>query len=379
MAELLRQSAGNLFDLSQLGILRDPTPEFIFCNFVVISSASFNVQVKALRPFKGAGWRQIGPAYLKGCRVEKTFKSLLSTQAGAKAKQPLPNLNKLDFSSYLAGLIEGDGSIFVPKTLRSNKGKLNYPSIQICFHLKDLPLALLIQKELGHGSLARVKGVNAYVLTINNFDGLILITSLINGNMKTPKIHALYKLIDWLNCRCSAVQSSEWQTLQKLPLNTLPLSKTAWLSGFVEADAHFSLRTTLSGKYPRVECKLEISQRQIDQNGYDNLTFLTSIADFLLTSVKPIRLDRIKPEYRIRTTSLRGNLVLETYLKSYPLFGTKYLDSVDWLKALNIFKEGLHKDNNKISNEILEIKSVMNDRRQQFVWNHLQNFYKLDK
>jgi hypothetical protein len=165
-----------------------------------------------------------------------------------------------------------------------------------------------------------------------------------------------------------------------LPLNTLQsLSENAWLSGFIEADAHFSLRTTLSGKYPRVECKLEIFQRQKDHNSYDNLSFLTSIADFLLTSVKPIRLDKVKPEYRIRTTSLRGNLVLENYLNNYPLFGTKHLDSIDWLKALNIFKEGLHKDNNKISNEILKIKSVMNDRRQQFVWDHLQNFYKLDK
>jgi hypothetical protein len=49
-------------------------------------------------------------------------------------------------SSYIAGLIEGDGTIHVPKTERSSKGNLNYPSIQIAFHLKDLPLALLIQK-----------------------------------------------------------------------------------------------------------------------------------------------------------------------------------------------------------------------------------------
>lgn len=64
-------------------------------------------------------------------------------------------------SSYVAGLIEGDGTIHVPKTERSNKGNLNYPSIQIVFHLKDLPLALLIQKEIGHGSICRKKGVNA--------------------------------------------------------------------------------------------------------------------------------------------------------------------------------------------------------------------------
>jgi len=42
------------------------------------------------------------------------------------------NLNL--FAHYLAGLIEGDGSIVVPKVLRDNKGRKTYPSIQIAFH-----------------------------------------------------------------------------------------------------------------------------------------------------------------------------------------------------------------------------------------------------
>jgi hypothetical protein len=100
------------------------------------------------------------------------------------------------FSQYITGLIEGDGTIHVPKTLRSTKGKLNYPSIQIVFHLKDLPLALLIQKELGHGSLSKRKGAKAYVFTVNNLEGLNLLIHLLNGNMKTNKIEALHKLID---------------------------------------------------------------------------------------------------------------------------------------------------------------------------------------
>ena len=83
------------------------------------------------------------------------------------------------------------------QTLRSPKGKLNYPSIQIVFHLKVLPLALLIQKELGFGSLSRKKGLNAYIFTINNYDGLIFTINLINGNMRTPKIQSLYNLIDF--------------------------------------------------------------------------------------------------------------------------------------------------------------------------------------
>jgi hypothetical protein len=105
-------------------------------------------------------------------------------------------LNKINFSHYLAGLIEGDGTIIVPKTERSVKGKINYPSLKICFHLKDLPLALLIQKNIGHGSINRKKGVNAYIFTINNFEGLVFIVQLINGKFRTPKIYALNDLID---------------------------------------------------------------------------------------------------------------------------------------------------------------------------------------
>jgi hypothetical protein len=49
--------------------------------------------------------------------------------------------------------------------------------------LKDLPLALIIQKELGFGSISKKKGVNAYILTINNYNGILFIINLINGNM----------------------------------------------------------------------------------------------------------------------------------------------------------------------------------------------------
>jgi hypothetical protein len=145
---LTSQSAGNLIDLNLFGILREYTPELICCkNFIAI-----------------------------GLNNDK------------------PNLNK--FTTYLAGLIEGDGTIIVPKSERSSKGKLNYPSIQIVFHLKDLPLALLIQKNLGFGSISRKKNVNAYILSINNKEGILTLIQLLNGNMRTPKINSLYNLID---------------------------------------------------------------------------------------------------------------------------------------------------------------------------------------
>lgn len=287
------------------------------------------------------------------------------------------DLSNLKFSSYLAGLIEGDGTIIVPKMERSVKGKLYYPSIQIVFHLKDLPLALMIQKELKNGSLSRKKGVNAYILTINSFEGLLLLISLINGNMRTPKIFALNNLIalltlgNWLNFKFEGLN------IPKKSLNNSPLGSNAWFSGFIEADGQFSVRTTATSKYPKVECKFELSQRQIDHNGRNNLDFLEIIANYLLSSVKTIRMDKPKPQYRVRTTSLNGNLVLENYLNTFPLFGSKYLDYRDWIKVLDFFKLGKFNYKTNIV-EVISIKSSMNDARTVFTWDHLNQIYNLD-
>ena|SRR5438128_7921435 len=325
------QSAGNLFDLNFIGILRDYTPELIFCNILPFSQVKINNNLN------------------------------------------YKDLSDLNFSTYLAGLIEGDGSIIVPKTERSAKGIINYPSIQLVFHLKDLPLALMIQKELKIGSISRKKGVNAYILTINSFEGLLLLISIINGNMRTPKIYALNNLIDWLN----NFAGGRGINIPKKSINNSTLNSNAWLSGFIEADGHFSVRTTTISKYPKVEFKFELSQRQIDHNGRSNLDYLETIANFLLSSVKAIRVNNPKPQYRLRTTSLNGNLVLENYLNTFPLFGSKYLDCKDWIKVLDYFKLGTFKHKTNIE-EIISIKSCMNDARTVFIWDHLNKFYKLD-
>lgn len=142
---LLGLSAGNLILFYKLGILREYTPKLIFHkNYLHIYSNS-----------------QLG--------------------------------------YYLAGLIEGDGTIYVPKTERNSKNQLLYPSIQIVFHLKDLPLALRVQQILNCGSINRKKGTNAYILTINNKQGILLLIKLINGKMRTSKINKLNSLIDWVN------------------------------------------------------------------------------------------------------------------------------------------------------------------------------------
>lgn len=272
------------------------------------------------------------------------------------------------FASYLTGLIEGDGSIIVPK-LFSEKGKRNYSSVQIVFNSKDFPLALMIQSKLKHGSISKKKGVNAYILSINNFEGLVLIVSLINGYMRTPKIYALYRLIDWLNNHLSL-------NLEKKDLDSSSIDSNSWLAGFIDADGHFSIRTSLTSKYPRIECKFELVQRQIDHNKRDNFDFLNLLADYLCTNVKKTRISKPKPEYRVRTYNIKGNIILRSYLNSYPLFSSKYLDSKDWMKIFLFFESKSHTlPENRT--KIVNIKLGMNNGRKEFNWDHLNMFYNL--
>ena len=337
----LSLSAGCLFNYKLLSIFRDYTPKFI-CYKICLN-------------------------------INRKF---FSVAEGAKSYLLNNNENKheefdMKFASYLAGLIEGDGTIIVPKRERSPKGDLYYPSIQIVFDSRDFPLALILQSKLNYGSISKKKGSNAHVLTINKLEGIILIVNIINGYMRTPKIEALYKLIDWLNLKYDL-------NIKKNNKDTSNIDSNSWLAGFIDADGHFSVRTTLDSTYPKIECKFEISQRQNDHNNQNNLEYLSLIANFLSSSVKEIRLNKPKPEYRVRTTNVNSNFILVNYLEKYPLFSSKHLNYKDWRKVLSFFEAKTHTKSDSIK-AIVEIKSQMNNKRTEFNWDHLNKFYNLYK
>ncbi len=285
-------------------------------------------------------------------------------------------MKNISFCTYLTGLIEGDGTIIVPDQSRSKKNKKNYPSVQICFHLKDLPLALTVQKTLNCGSLNRKKGVNAYTYTINSKKGLIFLVSLVNGYMRTPKIYDLWKLIDWLNSEDWYVSLLKDEKILKGEKDQSSLLSNSWLSGFIEADGHFHVRTTPAQF--KIECKFELVQSIVDHNNRSSHSFLEKIGNTLNCSVKMIRQTKPKKEYRVRTTNIKGNTVLEEYLKEYPLFGSKFLDFQDWSIVLDFFKKKVHKKQ-IFYDQIVGIKSGMNQNRKDFGWNHLNHFYHLEK
>jgi len=334
---IISSSAGCLFNYKLLRIFRDSAPKFVCLNYHLdIDRKFFSIKRNLL---------------FNNNTTNEEFDNR--------------------FSSYLAGLIEGDGTIIVPKTERSPKGDLYYPSIQILFDSRDFPLALILQSKLNHGSISKRKGSNAYVLTINKLEGILLIANVINGYMRTPKIYALHRLIDWLNSRFDL-------NIEKKNKDISNIDSNSWLAGFIDADGHFSVRTTLGSKYPKIECKFELTQRQNDHNNENNLEYLSLIAEFLSSTVKETRMNKPKPEYRVRTTNVNSNFILVKYLEKYPLYSSKYLNYKDWIKVLSYFEAKNHTKPESIK-AIVEIKSQMNNERTEFNWDHLNNFYNLYK
>ena len=254
-------------------------------------------------------------------------------------EQSITNSDIFPLGSYLAGLVEGDGTIVVPKTERSAKGKLNYPSIQITFQLKDFPLCQAIQRELGYGSISKKKQSAAYILTINSNEGLINFAKLINGKFRGPKYFQFCLLVNFLNNKNLDLNL----IIDKLDQSHL--STNSWLAGFIEADGSFQVRTSLNSKVKRLQLSFELSQARLTKYGYSTYELMLSIAQFLSVNVNEIsRLsphgflkeagDRKHPQYRIRTSTIKTNLILCNYLDKFNLQGTKYLDYQNWKSIL---------------------------------------------
>lgn len=342
---ILSQSAGNLIDFYLLGILRDYTLKTLTFLANDPNSDLFHTLCD-----------------LSWCGARETFLFL-------------DDITFLSFSSYITGLIEGDGTIIVPKTERSVKGKLNYPSIQIAFDLRDLPLAMIVQKELGYGSISRTKGVNAYRLTVNDKKGLENLVKIINGEFRTVKFNDLNLLIDFLN------QRGDSCPIEKQQINSEPLQNSSWLSGFIDADGHFFVRLNKN----KLSSGFDIVQAIRDKKGRSKKEIMERISNLLcpVQGGKTVNLKITSKEYCkgldqyiIRFSNLNSNLILIDYLDKFPLFSSKYLNFLDFKYVVNLIRNKTHKKNSLL---IENIKKNMNNNRTVFVWDHLQDFYKIVK
>jgi len=268
----------------------------------------------------------------------------------------------INFNSYLAGLFEADGHIWIPS---SNSTKKHNPRFCITFNLKDKALADKLLDSLGYGFIRIKLKENACVLTISPLKGLINVIHLLNGNMRTPRIHPLYSLIDWVNTNHNT-------NIKKLPLNINPLISDSWLAGFIDGDGCFLIRhsTLETSKKERISCSFVIEQRLRDpKSNEDYFTILNQIANLFSTKL----LITNRNYYRINATSLNSIKQVMNYLVQFNLRSSKYLDCLDWIEAAKIIIDNKHYTLEG-KNQIDLLKNRMNRNRTIVDWKHLDKY-----
>ena len=270
-----------------------------------------------------------------------------------------------NFNSYLAGLFEGDGHIWLPNI---NWKKKHNPRFCITFALKNEPLAKKILEIIEYGHIRYKPKENACVLIVSPVKGLKKIILLINGELRTPKVHQLHKLIDWINVNHSS-------NIIKKSVNKESKFNNSWLAGFVDADGSFGIRHTKienKAKKRQISCRLRIEQRMVDpitnESYFDILNKIAFFFNCNLLLRKQVATGNVY--FSLTASSSKSIKIIIDYFECYPLYSSKYLDYRDWAEAARLILDKKQYTNESIV-KIDSLKSNMNNSRVYFNWIHL--------
>lgn len=280
------------------------------------------------------------------------------------------NFTNSQIGPYLAGLIEGDGTISVHDKLST--AKKYSPIIIIVFKKSDLPLAIYLQNLTNCGRVY-IKQERGYILwQIQDLVSVFTIISIINDYMRTPKFEAKNRAIDWLNNyidnnknnqlpRSISILSKIYK-LEKSPLDISAIDSNSWLSGFSDADANFSInihkRANRNCTRVQLYYRLEIKQNYHRSENQNNLVQTISKEQKLDTIEKEVKAEsypsffhiiskigmylgvtvnsrsrlinnKIFHSFTIISQNKNSNSKIIHYFNKYPLLSSKYLDFKD--------------------------------------------------
>lgn len=146
------------------------------------------------------------------------------------------------FCEWLAGLIDGDGSLQVSK-----KG---YTSLEITMGLEDLRCLRYIQDKLG-GSIKMRSGAKAYRYRLHNKQGMINLINCINGYIRhTSRLQQLHRVC----------QQLEISVIYPTKLD----KESNWFAGFFDADGTI----TMSMKNNRPQLSIRVVNKLLQDVQY---------------------------------------------------------------------------------------------------------------
>ena len=281
---------------------------------------------------------------------------------------------------YLAGLIEADGSIAVHS--KDSKAKKYNPKILVVFSLPDKPLADKLCAITGAGTVYARNNANYVLWQIQNLNHVTVIINIINGYMRTPKIEALWRAIDWFN-------ENKDMKIEKKGLDKSSIDSNSWLAGFTDGDGNFSInlidrkkRATITNKriqlFFRIELRKNYHREALsDLTGISYFDILNKIATYLevsLYSRTRQQGEKIFHSFMVISYKIDSHNKVLDYFNKFPLYSSKYMAYKDWSNVLQmmILRGGKPLALQEIK-QIEIIKSQFNSRRKSFDFSHLRN------
>jgi hypothetical protein len=212
--------------------------------------------------------------------------------------------------------------------------------------------------------------------------------------MRTPKIEALKRTIDWFNKYIANNQNSKLPSTKNIlskinqlevkAMDNSPLDSNPWLAGFSDADANFfiNIHKRSNKNLTRVQLyyRLEIRQTYSKLNNEgEQLSFfpiMSKVASYLGSNV--LSRSRIIGEKQYYSFILMAhnqislNKIIE-YFSQFPLLSSKYLDYKAWAYVLELQKANPR--TTSYLEEAINIRKDFNATRTTYNWSHLKNCY----
>lgn len=239
--------------------------------------------------------------------------------------------NDNEFGHYLAGLIDGDGHF-------SSKQQL-----VIVFNVLDIGLAYYVKKQIGHGTIRKIKNKNAVLMIVANKKGIERTVNLINNKFRTTS-----KLNQITNNILLDPKYLAFSKITNVNLNTSHDLENHWLAGFSDADASFQIK--LVNRYNKTEVRLNY---QIDQK-----------QDYILCLIKRVFGGNIgyrksQNTYYYGSTSFGSAKKVISYFDRYHMNSTKHINFLKWRKAYILIQDKDHLTESGLT-KIAKLKSTMN-------------------
>jgi len=151
--------------------------------------------------------------------------------------------------------------------------------------------------------------------------------------MRTPKIEALHRAINWFN-------ESYNYSIDCLSLDLSPIDSNAWLAGFTDGDGSFSITLTNRKKKGNITCKrvqtfFRIELRQtyhrtasVEQGGASYFVILNKVATYLgvnLLSRTREQKDKVFYAFMVISHNAASHAKVISYFNRFPLYSSKYL------------------------------------------------------